>query len=131
MCVVIKLHHLCTAQVLLPWCKSQLESQPPANAIIIVADGHRSHNVSPELVADFKKLNIFFLILPAHCTGVLQLCDTWFFGDIKTMYREAATSQGVNFKREHVLGTFFEVRTFSPHPATTASSARGGPSIAV
>ena len=102
-------HELTWSQVILPWAKAQLASKGPNSGIVIAVDGHRSHVIEPSLVLEFREANIFLLMLPAHCTGVLQLCDVWLFGGIKVMFRAESSVMGAGFNRDHCIGTFFDV----------------------
>ena len=52
---------------------------------------------------------ILMVVLPSHCTGVLQVCDTHLFDIVKIHFRKEA-NRGCKIDRASWIPTFFMVR---------------------
>ncbi|KAG6989535.1 hypothetical protein FocnCong_v020986 [Fusarium oxysporum f. sp. conglutinans] len=64
----------------------QTASADPADARLLIVDGHGSH-ATEEFMAKCYLNNVYLLFLPAHCSHVLQPLDLGCFSSLKAAYR--------------------------------------------
>ncbi|KAF8591606.1 hypothetical protein K439DRAFT_1261977, partial [Ramaria rubella] len=80
--------------------------------ILLISDGHKSHETDELKDAAFKASVILFL-LPPHTTDRLQPLDVGVFGPVQTAWArrlQAATIEGASITTSTVVKEYLEVR---------------------
>ena len=111
---------------LMKYVQGRNSSEP----ILILYDGHRSHH-SLDLIEWAKTNNIFLLVLPPHCSHILQPMDVGCFGPFQIKYSQECQTftrcNGQMVSRYDVCGLACKAYSASLTPANLkAAFAKSG-----
>ncbi|KIJ35150.1 hypothetical protein M422DRAFT_139398, partial [Sphaerobolus stellatus SS14] len=99
-------------KVFIPSAKAHSD---PTKAIVLVLDGHGSHNTT-EMVSYAFQYNIILITLPPHTTHRLQPLDVGIFGPLQRSWVKHCENMGIRrqeITRETVIPEYMKVRAKS------------------
>lgn len=77
-----------TSELFFQWLKHHFTPRKPPGKVLLVMDGHSSHQSSIEMLEFADNNDILLVCLPSHTTQALQPLDRSFFKPLKTFYKK-------------------------------------------
>lgn len=81
-----------SSELFFQWLKTHFTPRKPAGKVLLLMDGHSSHQSSIDMLNFANENDIILVCLPSHTTQALQPLDRSFFKPFKTFFKKEATN---------------------------------------